>query len=78
MDRVLPGDGIIDLPPLLAALDEGGFTGWYDLEIFSDDGRYGTDLPDSLWKRPPVELLTAGRDAFFREWNARRGLRSGV
>jgi sugar phosphate isomerase/epimerase len=78
MDRVLPGDGIIDLPTLLAALDEGGFTGWYDLEIFSDDGRYGTDLPDSLWKRPPAELLTAGREAFFREWNARPKLGSGV
>jgi sugar phosphate isomerase/epimerase len=78
MDRVLPGDGIIDLPTLLAALDEGGFTGWYDLEIFSDDGRYGTNLPDSLWKRPPTEVLTAGREAFFREWNARRKLGSGV
>jgi sugar phosphate isomerase/epimerase len=74
MDRVLPGDGVIDLPPLLAALDDDGFTGWYDLEIFSDDGRYGTDLPDSLWRRPPTEVLTAGRDAFRREWNARHNL----
>lgn len=70
MDRVLPGDGVIDIPPLLTALDEGGFDGWYDLEIFSDDGRYGTDLADSLWKRPPAEVLRAGRDSFEHEWRA--------
>ena len=70
MDRVLPGDGVIDIPHLLAALDQGGFDGWYDLEIFSDDGRYGTDLAGSLWKRPPGEVLRAGRDSFEREWSA--------
>ncbi|MGH2447307.1 MAG: sugar phosphate isomerase/epimerase family protein [Chloroflexota bacterium] len=78
MDRVLPGDGIIDIPPLLALLDDGGFDGWYDLEIFSDDGRYGTDLRDSLWKLPPAELLTAGRDSFVRVWNARQNIASGA
>ncbi len=71
MDRVLPGDGLIDLPALLGALDAGGYSGWYDLEIFSDDGRYGSDYPDSLWKRPPRELLRDGFSAFNRLWDAR-------
>jgi sugar phosphate isomerase/epimerase len=74
MDRVLPGDGSIDLPVLLGALDEGGYAGWYDLEIFSDDGRYGSDYPDSLWKRPPRELLGDGFAAFNRVWDARESV----
>ncbi|MET0452573.1 MAG: sugar phosphate isomerase/epimerase family protein [Mycobacterium sp.] len=69
-DRVLPGDGVIDIPALLAALERGGFDGWYDLEIFSDDGRWGTDLPDSLWKRPPIEVAQAGMDAMKHVWHA--------
>jgi sugar phosphate isomerase/epimerase len=50
-DRVLPGDGVADLPRLLAALDAAGWCGAYDMEIFSD-----TSLPDSLWKLEPDEL----------------------
>ena len=72
MDRVLPGDGLIDLRTLLGALDAGGFDGWYDLEIFSDDGRFGSDYPDSLWKRPPSELLGDGFAGFRRAWGTRR------
>ena len=33
-DRVLPGDGVIDLPAILGALEAGGFDGWFDMEIF--------------------------------------------
>lgn len=71
-DRLLPGDGTEDLSALLGALDRGGFDGWYDLEIFSDDGRWGTDLPDSLWKLPYEELLARGHDGFKRAWDGRR------
>jgi sugar phosphate isomerase/epimerase len=71
MDRVLPGDGLIDLSALLGALDAGGYSGWYDLEIFSDDGRYGSDYADSLWKWPPRELLDKGFSAFNQAWDAR-------
>jgi sugar phosphate isomerase/epimerase len=71
MDRVLPGDGIIDLPALFAALEEGGFDGWYDLEVFSDDGRYGADYEDSLWKLPPRQVLEAGLEGFRRAWEQR-------
>ena len=67
-DRVLPGDGVIDLPALLKALREGGFDGWYDLEVFSDDGRFGDDYPDSVWKLPPVEIARRGRQGFLDAW----------
>jgi sugar phosphate isomerase/epimerase len=71
MDRVLPGDGVIDLPALFAALEDGGFDGWYDLEVFSDDGRYGADYEDSLWKLPPRQVLEAGLEGFRRVWEQR-------
>lgn len=71
MDRVLPGDGIIDLPALFGALEDGGFDGWYDLEVFSDDGRYGADYEDSLWKLPPRQVLEAGLEGFRRAWEQR-------
>ena len=45
-DRVLPGDGDLDLPEFFQALDAGGFRGWYDLEIFSDKGIWGQSYPE--------------------------------
>jgi sugar phosphate isomerase/epimerase len=71
-DRVLPGDGVADLPAILGALDAGGYTGWYDLEIFSDNGAFGDDYEDSLWKLPPAEIVRRGRAGFLRAWEARR------
>jgi sugar phosphate isomerase/epimerase len=59
-DRLLPGDGSIDLPALVKALETGGYSGWYDLEVFSDDGRWGTELPDALWSLPSAELVSRG------------------
>ncbi len=69
-DRLLPGDGSIDVPALIAALERGGYEGWYDLEIFSDDGRWGTALPDSLWNLPAAEVAQRGMDAVRRVWLA--------
>ncbi len=71
-DRVLPGDGTADFPGILGALDDGGYDGWYDLEVISDDGTHGHDYPDSLWKLDPVELVRRGREQTIREWNGRR------
>jgi sugar phosphate isomerase/epimerase len=71
-DRVLPGDGVADLPSILGALDEAGWRGPYDLEIFSDNGAFGNAYPDSLWDEPVFELARRGRDAFLREWGRRR------
>lgn len=70
-DRVLPGDGVADVRGILGVLDDGGFDGWYELEIISDDGSVENDFPDSLWKRPPLALVSDGRAKFLAEWEAR-------
>ncbi len=70
-DRVLPGDGIADIPGIFRALDEGGFEGWFELELFSDDGKFGNDFEDSLWKWDPVELVRTGRDKAYALWEKR-------
>ncbi len=71
-DRALPGDGIIDLPALLGALEAGGVADWFDLEIFSDDGTFSdTPLDDSLWRQDPAEVVRRGKAGFERAWAAR-------
>ncbi len=67
-DRALPGDGVMDLPAIFAALEDGGFDGWYDLEVFSTE-----TYPDSLLKLDPVELVRRGKAGFERAWADRRG-----
>lgn len=75
-DRVLPGDGVADVPRILAALDEAGWRGPYDLEIFSDDGTFGNDYEGSLWRLPAQELARRGREAFAAAWKAgKEGMR---
>jgi sugar phosphate isomerase/epimerase len=71
-DRVLPGDGSTDLPAILAALDDAGWNGFYDLEIFSDKGAFGSAYPDSLWDLDAAELARRGRDTFVNCWSKRR------
>jgi sugar phosphate isomerase/epimerase len=68
-DRALPGDGIADVPSILRALDEAGWHGLYDIEIFSDDGTFGADYPDSFWAAPPAETLARARAAFEKCWS---------
>lgn len=70
-DRRLPGDGIIDLPHVFGTLEEAGFAGWYDVEILSDDGRFGADYPDSLWKLPPHEFARRCVETFRAAWDRR-------
>jgi sugar phosphate isomerase/epimerase len=70
-DRVLPGDGVIDLPAILGALDRAGWDGFYDLEIFSDNGSFGTAYEDSLWDVQPTELARRARESFTACWNRR-------
>jgi len=76
-DRVLPGDGVADLPAILGALDAAGWSGFYDLEIFSDNGAFGDAYPDSLWDVDPGELARLGREGFARSWGERRVAASG-
>lgn len=70
-DRVLPGDGMIDLKGWFRTLDNAGFDGWYDVEIFSDDGRFGSPYPDSVWLRDPIEVANAAVRQTIEIWNAR-------
>jgi sugar phosphate isomerase/epimerase len=71
-DRVLPGDGAADLPAILGVLEDVGWDGFYDLEIFSDNGAFGNAYPDSLWDLDVAELARRGRDAFTDCWSKRR------
>jgi len=66
-DRVLPGDGLIDLAAMLKAIDQTGYRGAYCLEIFSDE-----NLSDSLWKQDFTQVVEKGRKGFFKAWQHSR------
>jgi sugar phosphate isomerase/epimerase len=63
-DREIPGRGRAVAPAIVESLLQGGYTGWWKLEVFSDDGTYGNDFPDSYWKMPHEDLLRLGHQAF--------------
>ncbi len=65
-DRLLPGEGCINLPSLLAAIEQAGYRGAYCLEIFSSD-----TLPDSLWREDAARVIERGRAGFFGAWEKR-------
>jgi sugar phosphate isomerase/epimerase len=62
-DRMILGEGVIDVAEIFAALERGGYGGPYCLEILSDKS-----LPDSLWKADPVEVIERSRAGFERAW----------
>jgi len=69
-DRSAPGDGGASVPRILRALDDAGYDGLYDIEIFSDDGTFGSPYDDSFWRLAPdaaaARLLTAFEQAWAR------------
>lgn len=71
-DRVLPGDGVAGVPAILGALDRAGWDGFYDIEIFSDNGTFGSSYPDSLWDADGAELARRGRRQLIECWQERR------
>jgi len=71
-DRVLPGDGVIDLPAIFGTLDGAGYSGWYDVEVFSDNGLFGNPYPDSLWNIEAAELARRAVDRFRAIWDRRQ------
>lgn len=71
-DRVLPGDGIAGVPAILGALERAGWDGCYDLEIFSDNGAFGTAYQDSLWDVDVAEFVRCASKSFTRCWQERR------
>lgn len=66
-DRAIPGEGMIDLSGLFAAIEASGFRGAYALELFSAD-----HLPDSLWQQDPKIVIEKSRENFYKAWEARR------
>jgi sugar phosphate isomerase/epimerase len=67
-DRALPGDGAAGVAAILRALEEAGWDGLYDVEIFSDDGIFGAAHPDSLWAAPAGEVIERVQHSFERVW----------
>lgn len=67
-DRTVPGEGVMDLPAIFGALEDGGFDGWFELEVFSAE-----TYPDSLLRLDPAELVRRGKAGFESAWAARRG-----
>jgi sugar phosphate isomerase/epimerase len=70
MDRLLPGGGASEVPGHLRDLRAAGYDGWYEVEIFSDDGTFGQELEDSLWRWPATDLAAASRSTFDAAWGA--------
>ena len=70
-DRVLPGDGVLDLGSVFCALEAGGYEGWYDVEIFSDNGAFGNAFDDSLWDVEAGEMARRAVESLERTWEAR-------
>jgi sugar phosphate isomerase/epimerase len=50
LDRGMMGDGVIDLPAIRAWMEEAGYAGAVEVEIFSRD---------DWWRRPASEVLSA-------------------
>jgi sugar phosphate isomerase/epimerase len=69
-DRLYAGDGVAHIEVLLRELRNAGFDGWYDMELFSDDGRFGNLYPDSLWKLPRDGFAIGQVEGFRRCWEA--------
>jgi sugar phosphate isomerase/epimerase len=63
-DRAIPGDGLADIPAILSTLETNGFTGVYELEVFSDRSK-----PESIWEgRTMEEVFEQSWLAFSRLW----------
>jgi len=62
MDRALLGQGILPLQAMIRALEDGGYRGWYEIEIISDDvDRVGYERVLRHTRRAMTRLLGAGR-----------------
>lgn len=63
-DRAFPGQGVLDVEGVIRTAHQAGYRGWYELEIFSDDGTFGEPLDDSKWQWPIERVLSEGKAAF--------------
>jgi sugar phosphate isomerase/epimerase len=60
-DRLMPGDGVIDLPAMLRVLDEIGYAGPISLELFNQ----------ALWEQDPLGVARTGMERLTRLVGAR-------
>jgi sugar phosphate isomerase/epimerase len=65
-DREMPGRGRAAAQGIIKALLEGGYRSYWEMEVFSDDGSYGNDYPDSYWKMPHLEFIRETKSEFER------------
>jgi sugar phosphate isomerase/epimerase len=68
-DRELPGNGEAGVPAILRALDDAGWDGLYDIEVFSDDGTFGSCYEDSYWQLEAPDFLARARSSFDDAWS---------
>lgn len=64
LDRAFPGEGVMNVAALIHRLDAAGFRGFYDVEVFSDDGRFEGALEGSLWRLEPAEIVRRATNIF--------------
>lgn len=57
LDRGMMGDGVIDLPRIRGWVEEAGYAGFHEVEIFS---------AENWWKRDPDEVLRACKERHLR------------
>jgi sugar phosphate isomerase/epimerase len=69
-DRELPGRGRATAGPIIEALIAAGYRSYWEMEVFSDDGSYGNDFPDSYWKKPHVDFIRETKREFDRLYSA--------
>ena len=63
-DRLVPGDGVIPLAPLIRATRDAGFTGAYSVEIFSNN------VADALWESDLDDVLDRSVAGLRAAWEA--------
>ena len=54
----------MNVAALIDRLEADGFRGFYDVEIFSDDGRFDEALEGSLWQLEPAEIVRRATNIF--------------
>lgn len=71
-DRLLPGDGNLDLAGFFGILEDAGYDGWYDVEVFSDNGLFGNAFPHSVWDLEPRTAAERSVRNFRQIWADRK------
>ncbi|HEV7372026.1 sugar phosphate isomerase/epimerase family protein [Arenibaculum sp.] len=56
LDRGMMGDGIIDIPLIRGWVEEAGYEGFHEVEIFS---------AETWWKRDPNEVVTVCKERYL-------------